>query len=198
MRTDLVDAAVWREVRALLEQPERLQQEYERRLRDPGGDARRDDLTSLDTQTRRLRQGMGRLIDSYAEGLIDKGDFEPRITRLKERIAALEGQARDVAAEAALHAELRLIIGQLEDFAATLHQNLEAVEWEPQRAIIRALVKRVEIDQEQVNVVFRIGPGSLTSGPGPPCLPDCGRRDYCPLAGPSRRGMEDALFQEPA
>jgi len=177
VRTDLVDAAVWQEVRALLEQPERLQEEYERRLQDPGRDAQRDDLTGLETQIRRLQQGVGRLIDSYAEGLIEKGDFEPRIRRLKERIAALEGQARDVAAKAALERELRLIIGQLEDFAATLHQNLDMVEWEPQRMIIRALVKRVEIDQEQVNVVFRIGTGSINSGPDPPRLPDCGRGD---------------------
>ncbi len=173
VRTDLVDTAVWQEVRALLEQPERLQAEYERRLQDPGGDARRDDLAGLDTQIRRLHQGVGRLIDSYAEGLIEKRDFEPRITRLKERIASLEGQARDAAAEAALQRELRLIIGQLEDFAATLHQNLAEVAWEPQRAIIRALVKRVEIDNEEVNVVFRIGLGALPGGPSPPSLPDC-------------------------
>ena len=39
---------------------------------------------------------MGRLIDSYAEGLIDKDEFEPRVTRLKERVAALEAQAKQV------------------------------------------------------------------------------------------------------
>jgi site-specific DNA recombinase len=177
VRTDLVDAAVWQEVRALLEQPERLQGEYERRLRNPGQDRHRDDLASLDTQIRRLHQGMGRLIDAYAEGLIEQGDFEPRIKRLKERITSLEGQAREVVAEAELQNELRLIIGKLEDFAATLHQSLDAIEWEPRRAIIRALVKRVEIDQEQVNVVFRIGPELITPGPGPPSSPDCRRSD---------------------
>ena len=180
VRTDLADAAVWQEVRALLEQPARLQQEYQRRLQDPGQDCRRDDLVGLETQIRRLRQGMGRLIDGYAEGLIEKDDFEPRITRLKERLASLEGQARDVAAEATLQAELRLVIGQLEDFAATLHHNLDEVEWDTQRAIIRALVKRVEIDHEHVTVVFRIGPGSTNPGPDPPNSLHCGRGDKPP------------------
>jgi site-specific DNA recombinase len=37
-----------------------------------------------EAQISKLRQGMGRLIDSYTEGLIDKGEFEPRLTRLKQ------------------------------------------------------------------------------------------------------------------
>jgi site-specific DNA recombinase len=185
LRTDLVDAAVWREVCALLEQPERLQEEYERRLQDPGQEGRHHDLASLEGQIRKLRQGIGRLIDSYAEGLIDKGDFEPRITRLKERIATMEGQARDMAAEAALQHELRLIIGKLEDFAGTVRDNLDQADWETQRTTIRALVKRVEIDQEHVNVVFRIGPNPSDPDPTTAVLPDCGRSglstvsEYC-------------------
>jgi site-specific DNA recombinase len=177
VRTDLVDAAVWQEVCTLLKEPDRLQEEYERRLHDPARAGRHDDLTSLESQIRKLRQGMGRLIDSYAEGLIDKGDFEPRITRLKERIAALEGQVQDVRAEAAQQQELRLVMGKLEDFATAVRDNLEQADWETQRTIMRALVKRVEIDQEQVNVVFRIGPNLNNPGPTTAVLPDCGRSD---------------------
>ena len=48
-------------------------------------------------QLGKLRQGLARLIDSYAEGLIEKAEFEPRITRLRQRIAALEEQAQQLA-----------------------------------------------------------------------------------------------------
>jgi site-specific DNA recombinase len=181
VRTDLVDAAVWQEVCTLLKEPDRLQEEYERRLRDPAREGRQDDLTSLESQIRKLRQGMGRLIDSYADGLIDKGDFEPRITRLKDRMAALEVQVRDLRAEVAQQQELRLVIGKLEDFAAAVRDNLEQADWETQRTIIRALVKRVEIEQEQVNVVFRIGPNLNNPDPTTAVLPDCGRRDHSTL-----------------
>ena len=60
--------------------------------------------------------------------------------------------------EAALQAELQLIIGRLEDFAAKVHNGLEAADWESKRDLIRTLVKRVEVAQDQVNIVFRVDP----------------------------------------
>ena len=58
---------------------------------------------------------MARLIDSDAEGLIDKAAFEPRITRLRQRLARLEEQRQALAEEATGQRELSLIIGRLED-----------------------------------------------------------------------------------
>ena len=98
------------------------------------------------------------MIDSYAEGLIDKHEFEPRITRLRQRLARLEEQRQQLADEAALHAELQLIIGRLEDFATKVHDGLEDADWASKRDLIRALVKRVEVAQDEVNIVFRIDP----------------------------------------
>ena len=48
--------------------------------------------------------------------------------------------------------------------------TLDHLDWEAQRGIIRMLVKRVEVKQGQVNVVFRMGPGPLSSGPDPTSL----------------------------
>ncbi|MER8837013.1 hypothetical protein [Mesorhizobium sp. M0909] len=41
-----------------------------------------------------LRRGIGRLIDSYAEGVIDKAEFEPRIAGLKQRLSQLQERHR--------------------------------------------------------------------------------------------------------
>src|SRR6266446_8420584 len=81
-----------------------------------------------------------------------------RITRLRQRIQHLEDQHQQLADEAALEAELRVILGRLEDFAAKVHEGLEDVDWSRKREIIRALVQRVEVTQEQVQVVFRVDP----------------------------------------
>jgi site-specific DNA recombinase len=175
VRTDLLDAAVWHEVRQLRAAPERLVVEYERRRHETGRDPRHADLAGLETQLTKLRQGMGRLMDSYAEGLIEKRDFEPRITRCKERVSALEAQAQGLRAQAELQQDLQLIVGHLEDFAAAVKSRLDDVDWNTQRTLIRALVKRIEIAEGQVNVVFRSGPGPLPSGPPPSVLPTCGR-----------------------
>jgi site-specific DNA recombinase len=157
VRTDLLDVAVWQEVCTLLAQPERLAEEYRRRLQ-PETRAKRPSLATVEAQIGTLRQGVARLIDRSAEGLIDKDEFEPRMTRLRQRLARLEEQRQAGADEAALQTELPRIIGRLEDFATKVHSGLEAADWTSKRDLIRALVKRVEVARDDVNIVFRIDP----------------------------------------
>ena len=157
VRTARLDLAVWQEVCMLLAHPERLAEEYRRRLQ-PETRAKHTSLATVEEQISKLRQGVARLIDSYADGLIDKSEFEPRIIRLRQRLARLAEQRQALADEAALHGELQLIIGRLEDFAAKLHDGLEAADWASKRDLIRALVKRVEVARDDVNIVFRIDP----------------------------------------
>jgi site-specific DNA recombinase len=158
-----------------LEEPGRLEEEYERRLRD-GAEQRHGDAAGLDTQLRKLRQGKERLIDSYADGIIDQADFTPRITRCKERIVALEHELAEARAVADQQQELRLVIGRLEEFATTVRDNLDQVEWETKRTIIRTLVKRVELDLDEIRVIFRIGPEPSGPDSRTAVLPDRSRR----------------------
>jgi site-specific DNA recombinase len=164
VRTDLLDLAVWLEGRGLLEHPDRLAEEYRRRL-PPHAHARTHELTTVEGQLNKLRQGLTRLIDSYAEGFIEKREFEPRIMQLRQRITKLEEQAHQLADAAALHTDLQLIIGRLDDCAAQVKDGLEEADWTSRRELIRALVKRVEVDHDQVHVVFRVHqrPGELGS-----------------------------------
>jgi site-specific DNA recombinase len=176
LRTDLVDEAVWHEVCKLLEDPSRLEQEYRQRLLAKENST---ELTGLETNLGRLRQGIVRLIDSYAEGMIEKAEFEPRIMRMRERITHLEEQIRQIQDEAGMEHELRLILGRLETFASKVKEGLAQAAWLTRRELIRTLVKRVEVDQEQVNVIFRIGPTtpSIPSDSHTQSLPHCGGRD---------------------
>jgi site-specific DNA recombinase len=155
VRTDRLELAVWQEVRALLAHPERLAQEFTRRLH-ADGQGQRQERTALERQGSQLRQGLARLIDSYAEGLIERQEFEPRVTRLRQRITHVETQCQQLAEAETLQRELQLIIGRVEEFAAQVHQNLDALAWHRQREILRALVQRVEIGLDQVRVVFRV------------------------------------------
>jgi site-specific DNA recombinase len=172
VRTDLLDLAVWQEVCALLAQPERLAEEYQRRLH-PDRHTTRTSLTTLEAQLGKRRQGWVRLIDSDAEALIEKQEFEPRITRLRQRIAHVEAQRQQLAEEDALHTDLRLIIGRLEDFAAQVQDGLAEADGSRKREMIRALVKRVEVAYDQVKGVFRIDPRPGDPSPEKKSLQDC-------------------------
>ncbi|GHO79120.1 DNA recombinase [Ktedonobacter sp. SOSP1-85] len=176
VRTDLLEEAVWNEVCALLEDPTRLEQEYRQRLQTSEQEPS-PELRGFLASQGRLRQGIARLIDSYAEGTIEKAEFEPRIKRMRERLAQVQEHIRQIQDEASLEQELRLILGRLETFAAKVREGLHDADWLTRRELIRTLVKRVEIDEEQVHVIFRVGP---QTPPSPsdhhsPCLHYCGR-----------------------
>ena len=130
----------------------------------------------------RLRQGIARLIDSYAEGLIDKEEFEPRIARMRERLKQIEEQDQPIQDEASLERELTLILGRLDEFASRIKHGLHEADWSTRREIIRALVKRVEIGQEQVQVVFHVNPPP-PSTPQAPSEKDAQSLQHCRRRG---------------
>jgi site-specific DNA recombinase len=173
VRTDRLDAAVWQAVRAVLEQPERMAEEYRRRLEQPAPET--SELAAVETQVGKLRRGLARLIDGYAEGLIDKGEFEPRITRLRQRLEQLTVQARQLADHLRVQDDIRLVVGRLTTFASQVRDGLDTADWLTRRELIRALVKRVDIEPEHVKIVFRVPSGPFGPSPGTGDLPDCGR-----------------------
>jgi len=179
LRTDLVDEAVWEEVCRLLTHPERLEAEYRRRFLQE--QQAPNELDQIETRGGKLRQGIVRLIDSYAEGLIDKEEFEPRVRRMRERLKELEEQVQHLRDEASFQQELTLILARLEDFTSCVKAGLSEADWSARREIIRTVVKRVEVDQEQVRVVFRLQPSSGTlqspSDKDAPSLQHCRRSD---------------------
>jgi len=56
VRTDMLDQLVWHEVCTLLEGPQRLEQEYERRLQSPGCEDK--DLASIEARIVKVRRGL--------------------------------------------------------------------------------------------------------------------------------------------
>ncbi len=123
-----------------------------------------------------MRHGIARLIDSYAEGLIEKGECAPRVLRLRERVAELEAQVHQLGELAERSTDIEQIIGCLEEFANQIRAGLEAIDWSTRRAIIRALVKVIEVDRDEVYVVFRVGANPFELRPEGGIWKHCWRR----------------------
>jgi site-specific DNA recombinase len=172
IRTDKLDEVVWAAVQDVLKHPHRLETEYRRRLK---GSKQTEEgiLDQLHGQMAKVQRGIARLIDSYADGLLEKSEFEPRIRGQKQRLAALEVREKQVKDETQLQRELQSILEQLEGFAERIRDGLDTADWHTRRELIRTLVKRVEIDQEEVNIVFRIGSLPPTGGSGGKVLQHC-------------------------
>jgi site-specific DNA recombinase len=169
LRGDHLEQAVWVRVRALMEEPGQVATEYHRRLQTgKNGSAHSDDVAQLDRQIASLQGGIGRLIDSYAEGVIERAEFEPRIAGIKGRLAQLRERRQAALNAAAAERELTLIIGRLEEFAAKVGRGLDNLDWHGKRDLIRTLVRRIEIDGTHIEVVFRVPPPPVPQGPGQP------------------------------
>src|SRR4029450_7235485 len=194
LRMDQTDAVVWQEVCQLLAQPARLEQAYRQRLH-----PQQQSTTSqgLETQLGKLRRGIARLIDSYAEGLIDKQEFEPRVPRMRARLQHLETQVKHFQGEGEMEEELRLIVGRLETFAAKVFNGLQQADFQTRREIIRSLVKRVEVDQQHIRIVFRVSPTSWppSSDSAPHNWQDSGKRVLETRLQSVRRPHDDLFGQ---
>jgi site-specific DNA recombinase len=177
VRTDVRDAAVWGDVRHLLAEPERVRAEYQRRLQGPETGPDRE-VKHLNKMIANLRKMISRLIDAYGDGLLDKSEFEPRTLAARQRLAELEGECRQRMGEAAQEAELRLLIGQLEEFARRVSQELQEPDWATRREVVRALVKQVEIDEPEVRIAYRVSPSPFEGRPQQVSLQHCWGRDF--------------------
>lgn len=178
VRTDLLGQAVWADVCHLLSHPQRLEEEYTRRLSEaPKGEGWQS-LKQLQSLIQKVKRGISRLVDVYTEGLIERDDFEPRMRQAKARLAQLEHQAQVQWEEEAQQRELRNVISGLQEFASHVQDGLEEADWALRRQIIRTLVKQVEVGHEKVNVVYRITPSPNMAPSDEESLQDCRKRDF--------------------
>jgi site-specific DNA recombinase len=208
VRTDKLDQYVWEEVKSLLQEPERLSHEYQRRLLTPDGE--QQSLQVLQTQISRRRKSIARLIDSYTEGYIEKKEFEPRIQRLRQHLTDLEDQAKQKVREQTQQAELRQVITHLEEFSSKVKDSLDAADWLTKRELIRTLVKQVNIGKEDVTIVFRVIPDPFVVDPDRDIsssdrgnLQHCWGRDFsapdeCGSAWPGRTSGQVLLSSQQA
>jgi site-specific DNA recombinase len=174
-RTEDLDTVVWKDVCQLLSEPDRLREEFERRQQSSVSDhpAQSERLRTAMSKT---KQSIGRLIDVYAAGLIETSEFEPRIKRLKERLAKSDAEWHQLAQQIKEHDELRLVYSRFQDFADQINGSLTQADWKQRREVLRALVKRVEVDNENVRIIYKVPPRPFVNGPQRGQLQHCWRR----------------------
>ncbi len=164
IRGEFIEASVWAEVCGLLKNPQRLEQEHQQRLAVATSS---ENLDILKAQLVKLRRGMERLIDSYSEGVIDKEQFMPRLSRTKSRIAEFEARIYANAEGADRRQELRLLMNHFQKLAVHLGPGVEDADWNRRREIIRSLVERIEIGRASMAIVFRLPHGIAVSTKDP-------------------------------
>jgi site-specific DNA recombinase len=195
-RTDLIDQEVWRDVCALLSDPERVRREYEGRLRGASKKAGRPS-EQLARLIGGVRRGITRLIDAYQEGFLERDEFEPRIRAAKERLAKLEAEAKAAADREVEAGAVSATINQLQAFAARVRDGLKDADWGTRREILRALIRKVEVGDEAIRIEYKVGPLPFDRGPGGAVSQDCGRCEWPALRCPFLPRDAHAVLHQP-
>jgi len=175
-RQDMLDQAVWNDVRQLLSDPARVQRELQRRLEGGDADAQQEANKKLQAQANKVRRGIARLIDAYEQQLVDKSEFEPRIRAARQQLQQLEQQLKQQVDQQARQKEIKLVIDSLQTFSQKVAASLEQADWQTRREIITTLVKRVELEKERVKIVYRVDLSPFDQGPERGHLEHCTAR----------------------
>jgi site-specific DNA recombinase len=149
-----LEEAVWTDVCSLLEDKDRLRRELERRI-EPTAEETYEHSHWV-RSIAQLKRRMTRLIDAYENDWLDKADFEPRIRRVKERLAREEAALTQWERETSTEEELRLLVANFETFAGHIRSGLDQADMETKRKILRLLIKRIEVDKDEVRIVYKV------------------------------------------
>jgi site-specific DNA recombinase len=157
IRAESLEAEIWENVCKIVRNPGSLQPEnQDSKTRD----ALLENVDTLSAQRQKLRHGLERLIDSLAEGVIDKDQFTSRMNRTKARIADIDKKIGTQAADEDRRTHVRSVMNRLAELSTHLQSQLNDADWATKREIVRALVQRIEIGPTKVAVVLRLPMGT--------------------------------------
>ena len=166
IQAESLEKKIWEYVCQIVHNPESLERE------DQDGKQRTatsEDVHALKTQCQKLRRGMERLIDTFAEGVIDREQFTIRMDRTKARISEIETKLAGQAADQERQTHVHMLRTRLAELSSHLRSHLNEADWTTKREIIRALVQRIEIGTASVVVVLRL-PAETGTRPWEPLM----------------------------
>ena len=153
VRAESLETKIWDQVSKIVRNPGILEQREQDR--DPPS-ALPETLDTLEAQRQKLQRGMERLIDSLAEGVIDKDQFTSRMSRTKSRIADIETKLAAHAVDEAGRAHACSVMIRLTELSTHLQAQLNDADWTTKREIFRTLIQRIEIGPASVAVILRL------------------------------------------
>jgi site-specific DNA recombinase len=156
VRADELDPLVWAEVRRLLEHPELVQSEIDRRraaLRTEHPAARRRE--TLERDITRTEAAIARLIEAYQEQLVSLDELRARTPELRKRQTTLRAQLDALDAELHDAATYLQLADTLEGFLGRLTDGLDTLDTAGQQRILRLVVREVLIGGNDDTITIR-------------------------------------------
>ena len=170
VRQDYLDDIVWKQIVRLLENPELIRVEIDRRVQDIRESnptkIRKDDLAKEDV---RVQKGIDRLLDAYQEGLLPLENLRERMPLLRKRAATLKSELKTLEANAIDQEKIGELAGRLEEFLERLRKSAQSLDVRERQRILRLVVKEIHLGPETLTIKHSIpipGPSGTHEVPG--------------------------------
>ncbi|MGL9779662.1 MAG: recombinase family protein [Wolbachia sp.] len=158
VRGEMLETAVWEEVKSLLKNPERIMEEYQRRISEHKNDESLDERFAR--RENQLKQSIEKLMEDYysqgEEKYMREEEYKQTMKKLKERLREIEEEKKKVADQKKLQEEMDLIKDSIKRFSSGVKSELDHPDWQTKRNIIEKVVKQIDIGLDKVDVVFEI------------------------------------------
>ncbi len=196
VRADELDPLVWEEVRRLLNNPELVRSEIDRRLaavRTEHPAPRRREV--LERDLTHANTAVERLIEAYQEQLISLEELRARTPALRKRQTTLQAQLDSLDAELQDAETYLQLADTLEGFLDRLATGLDRLDIAEQQRILRLVVREVLIggDDDKITIRHSI---PTPVGPDDPGYLLRGSSHY-PAGGDPRRDRRGAAHPQP-
>jgi site-specific DNA recombinase len=188
VRVEQLDALVWEQVWQLLNEPELVRHEMERRLQEfhqsSPVEQRREDLAR---ELARAEQQTDKLIDAYQEGLMELSELRQRLPELKKRQSALQNELEGLKLQALEQTRLAEMNPSIERFLQEIKASVQNLTIEQKQKIIRLLVRDVVVGPDHITINHSIALTGHAEGQKVPGYRLCTRRQ--PVRKPSGSGF---------
>jgi len=174
VRVEQLDTLVWEQLWQLLNQPELIAQEIERRLQEHRQSSpveqRRDKVTK---ELARVEQQTDKLLDAYQEGLLDLDQLRMRTPELKKRQVALEKELESLQLQAMERERLAEMNVSMGKFADQLKDSAQKLDVEQKQKIARLLIREIVVGPDSITIHHSIPTSQHVGGQRVPVYALC-------------------------
>ena len=160
----VLDDLVWDQVWQLLNEPELIEREIERRLQEFHQSSPAEQRQAeVSRELGRVAEQTDKLIDAYQEGLMQLSELRERVPELKKRQLALEKELESLNMRVLESARLAEINHSMERFLEQLKQSAQNISVEQKQRIVRLMIREVVVGLDHIVIHHSI---PLSGQPG--------------------------------
>ena len=153
VRQDYLDDLVWKEIIKLLEGPELIKSEIDRRIKE----SQESSPTKVKKETllrkkAKIQKGTDRLLDGYQEGLIPLSELRKRVPDLRKQEAGINSELHNLETQAMDQEKYQKVAQSMEMFLNSLRESSENLDIIARKKILQLIVKEILVSPDNLTI----------------------------------------------